>query len=175
MKKCTKCLIDKDYTDFYHDPRNGNLRAKCKQCMKSHHASYLASNGKEVRKAFDAQYYKTDELYQKRKEFRELPENKIKNAKYQTQYHLNFPEKGRYHTAKRRAIKLKATPKWLTEDHFKQIERYYQTAKWLESILEEQIDVDHIIPLQGKNVCGLHAPWNMQLLKHTDNLKKSNK
>lgn len=35
--------------------------------------------------------------------------------------------------------------------------------------------VDHIIPLQGENICGLHIPENLQILKATDNRKKGNK
>jgi hypothetical protein len=77
-------------------------------------------------------------------------------------------------SAKRRAAKLNQTPKWLTKDQLKQMEHYYETAKWVESILGESIVVDHIIPVQGKNVSGLHVPWNLQLLTREDNARKGN-
>jgi len=75
-------------------------------------------------------------------------------------------------TAKRRAIKLKASPLWADDIKIKQI--------YLERINKEfktggKYHVDHIIPLQGKNVCGLHIENNLQILPASENIKKSNK
>lgn len=77
--------------------------------------------------------------------------------------------------AKYRAAKLQATPLWLTDDHLKQIEEFYIEARRLTQTTNIKHHVDHIIPLQGNGVSGLHVPWNLQILTKTDNLRKSNK
>lgn len=74
--------------------------------------------------------------------------------------------------AKRRAAKRMATPSWLTEDHFRQIEEIYLDAAtrpggpW---------HVDHIYPLIIDVVCGLHVPWNLRVITAAENWAKNNK
>jgi len=77
-------------------------------------------------------------------------------------------------TAKIRAKKLQATPPWLTEKHLSDIVTYYTQSKTLEKATGIKYHVDHIVPLQGKNVCGLHVPWNLQVLTAPENIAKKN-
>jgi len=67
--------------------------------------------------------------------------------------------------AKRKANKLKATPIWC---NMEQIEKFYKNCP-------DGYEVDHIIPLKGKNVCGLHIIENLQYLSKSDNSRKGNK
>lgn len=70
---------------------------------------------------------------------------------------------------------LPNTPTWLTETQLSEIRYFYLEAQRLSRVSNEQHDVDHIIPLKGENVCGLHVPWNLQVLPHIENIKKGNK
>ena len=77
--------------------------------------------------------------------------------------------------AKREAAKIQRTPTWLTKNQLVEISEFYKMAKQLESIFSWKQHVDHIVPLQGKTVSGLHVPWNLQILSASENIKKNNK
>ena len=76
---------------------------------------------------------------------------------------------------KRRAAKLLRTPKWLTQDDLFILEEAYHLAKLRSQTTGIQYHVDHILPLQGKKVSGLHTPNNIQVIPAKINLQKSNK
>lgn len=76
--------------------------------------------------------------------------------------------------AKRHASKMQRTPPWLNAGHFFELECVYKYCSALRSVGLDY-EVDHIVPLQGKTVSGLHAPWNLQLLKASENASKGNR
>jgi len=77
--------------------------------------------------------------------------------------------------AKRRADKLQRTPPWLTGEQLTAMNKLYKQASWLTKVTGVKWHVDHIVPLKGKNVSGLHIPDNLQVIPARENLKKSNK
>lgn len=77
--------------------------------------------------------------------------------------------------AQRRAAKLQRTPKWLTTADRQAIKAIYEQANFMSRVCGEPMHVDHVYPLQGKKVSGLHCPANLQILTATENVKKSNK
>lgn len=76
--------------------------------------------------------------------------------------------------ARRRANKLNATPWWLTKEHKSQIATIYMESALITAETGIKHEVDHIVPLCNKDVCGLHAPWNLQIIPAYKNRKKSN-
>jgi hypothetical protein len=74
--------------------------------------------------------------------------------------------------AKRRASKIQRTPAWSDQEA---IGAWYQAARILTGLLGETYHVDHIVPMQGKLVSGLHVFENLQLLPASENVSKSNR
>jgi hypothetical protein len=79
------------------------------------------------------------------------------------------------HTVKRRLAKINRTPKWLTPDDQWMIEQAYELAALRTKLFGFSWHVDHVLPLQGKLVSGLHTPYNLQVISGADNVRKSNK
>jgi hypothetical protein len=76
--------------------------------------------------------------------------------------------------ARRESVR-QATPSWLSEVQKDEINQMHWLARDLEITSGGTYQVDHIVPLRGKNVCGLHIPWNLQILPSDINLSKGNR
>jgi 5-methylcytosine-specific restriction endonuclease McrA len=78
-------------------------------------------------------------------------------------------------TSVRKRRHREATPRWLTPAERLQMRDLYVQARKLTGLTRERYVVDHIVPLRGEAVCGLHVPWNLRVITQDENLKKSNK
>lgn len=85
---------------------------------------------------------------------------KLRNRLWKSEH----KELNRFYQSKRRALLKQRLPKWAAMNKIKEI--YVNRP--------EGMHVDHIIPLQGVNVSGLHVPENLQYLPASENLKKHN-
>lgn len=98
-----------------------------------------------------------------------LANNKEKRAKVSSEYRKRNNSYYTEYVALRSRLAKQAKPKWLDEWQRFYIEELYDIAK------RRNLEVDHVIPLKHKLVCGLHVPWNLQLLTRSENAVKSNK
>jgi hypothetical protein len=98
--------------------------------------------------------------------------NKDRHYEVQKLWVSANPEKCTAKSAKRRAAKVQATPKWANSE---KIEKFYAAANFLGMVTGEWHHVDHIVPLQSKLVCGLHCEANLRVLRGSENLSKSNR
>jgi 5-methylcytosine-specific restriction endonuclease McrA len=142
-------------------------------CLEKQRAYYHAN--KEISLKKQKQYCEENkeaiklrrQVYRKKNWDRILAERRL--------YYKKNPGKVNVKTAKRRAKKLQRTPKWLSKDDIKQIASIYREASKLSKITGIPHHVDHIIPLVGNLVSGLHVPSNLQILRYDENCRKSNK
>lgn len=117
-------------------------------------------NNKEERKQYMAQYVK---------------ENRHKIRKIASNWQKNNKGKVNANTALRHSSKLQRTPKWLSDFDKLKIKCLYQVASMYSRESDQVWHVDHIVPLQGETVSGLHVPWNLRVIPGTDNMRKNNK
>ena len=97
-----------------------------------------------------------------------VAESKAKYAK-QNRFKINA------NIAKRSAAKLQRTPSWLNKDDLWMIEQAYELSALRTKMFGFAWHVDHVIPLQGKLVSGLHTPYNLQVIPAIENLRKNNR
>lgn len=73
---------------------------------------------------------------------------------------------------RRNSVKT-ATPSWLSESDTLHTARFYEIAVAM-SEGKEKYEVDHIVPVNHPLVCGLHVPWNLQVISYKQNKEKGN-
>lgn len=137
-------------------------RRRHERCREARNAQSRASRARHVeeRREYDRQRYHHD---QSRKDWQKGQAKGWAKS--------NRGKRNAIIAARREHIK-RATPPWLTDEDRAAIRAIYREAA---AFGPGVMHVDHIIPLRGKHVCGLHVPSNLRIIPALTNIKKSNR
>jgi hypothetical protein len=150
----------------------------CKRCSKIDkrykkslcHSCYNTTWVKRTKKSHEQEklrlkiYYKLNKEIIKARVKLWAQQNRDKVRQHRRNWAKRYPEKNAEKQRKRIQKLIERTPKWANVEAIKQ---FYKNCP-------KGYHVDHIIPLNGKIVSGLHVLENLQYLPAVDNLKKHN-
>lgn len=172
-KQCAKCKQMLPVSNFYANCKAPDkLAYSCKSCANSYVRKWARDNREKAysyqkrSRSKKPEHYKAKDDTWRKANPRAAVEKTMKWA-------ANNPGTKLAANARRRAGKVKATPLWADLDKIKQL--YKLAALWNKIWPEDPVHVDHIIPLKGKYVTGLHVETNLQIIRAADNIQKSNK
>jgi hypothetical protein len=187
VKTCTRCKIEKPVTEFSRNKgKKDGLESRCRTCRADYNRGYCKANAEKMRERTRKwQEANPDKTRERQRRWFEANLDKERERKHH--WKKNNQERWRESdsiwkktnkdrvvalNAKRRATKLRATPVWA---NLKAIEAIYAASARISKCLGIEHHVDHIVPLLGKNVCGLHVHNNLQVLPAKLNIAKGNK
>ena len=160
-KFCPKCQQTLPTTSFFKNKgRRDGLQGYCKECKCQRDRQYDAEHREKIN---GAARQRRSAGASRQSHLDALTRYRAKNQSIRTKLQMA-----------RKSAKLQRTPAWLTDFDLLKIKCYYQLAAMRTRESGYDWHVDHIIPLQGANVCGLHVPGNLRVIPAIDNMRKSN-
>lgn len=155
-------------------------KGACVECLKNEWAQALETRAeyfKEYNKSGAGQKAKREYYARNKDTVIAAAQARPDDAKnqYKKRHKESNPDYYRALVSFRRRRFRDATPKWLSADQKMEIKLKYRLAIELSRATGVRHAVDHEVPLQGEDVCGLHVPWNLRVITQDENLKKSNK
>lgn len=177
-KPCSKCKTIQPLDCFYSDKRaKDGKQSSCKSCFSEYQTSEKRRTAK--RKSYspekrqeEYEKYRDAALAQSRKNYQKNKDAILERGKL---HYLKNKSLYASYVRKRQAQKKNAFLDCLSATQVDEIKHFYSLAEDLKAVTGEEYHVDHIWPLNGKDSCGLHVPWNLQILPSDINLAKSNK
>jgi hypothetical protein len=169
MKFCSQCKEELSLDSFNIRAKSSDGRdACCKSCRSIRRKNYKST------KEYNKKYYSensTDMYLRKELWYKNNPDKKIKHRK---NYRAANLSKIRESERLKNIVRRTRVPSWLTLEQKEDINNFYKLRDEAIMLTGDSYHVDHIVPLQGKLVCGLHVPWNLQVLPADLNLRKGN-
>ena len=172
MIKCTSCGVEQAPANFEKARRQCRtcralVKLKTKATWYAKHAADAVVYAREWRERNEVRRYEL-----RRAAYWKDP---VAARAATTLYGKNNVAKARAWSRKYQAAKLQRAPKWLDADDLWMIEQAYALAVLRTEMTGFSWHVDHIIPLQGKRVSGLHVPTNLQVIPAKANMQKNNR
>jgi hypothetical protein len=175
-KQCAKCCQSKPAQENFLWVKT-RYHSWCHVCRKHEKQQwYLRNQDSEKAKAKEAHkiYYPENKEKIIARTIKWQQNNKEKYSAKSRKHYENNKEKSFANSAKYRASKRNACPSWLDKTMQEQIEQIYANARKISKETGVAHEVDHIVPLVNSVVCGLHVPWNLQILTQFKNRSKQN-
>ena len=150
----------------------------CLKCTNARAKLFFEANKELLRtRKAEAQRKYRKNYPQKARESRQTwaESNRVKDQGYKKKWQTENKGAVNYLTRKRQAAKLRRTPSWLIEEDHWMIQEAYALAALRTKLFDFPWHVDHIFPLQGKVVSGLHVPINLQVIPGKANVRKGNR
>lgn len=131
---------------------------------------WQARNPEKV-KAYKAKYANEnrEQIYKKLADYRKA--NPERRKAIVRAYALRNKDKLCANVRNRQTKKLTAMPAWVDKETIRSI---YEQCSYVSRLTALPHEVDHIVPLRHSAVCGLHVPWNLQIIPAIENRRKAN-
>ncbi|NBT30478.1 MAG: hypothetical protein EBT13_00845 [Rhodobacteraceae bacterium] len=145
-------------------------------CSRGHIATRRTDNGNcsECNRINCSQYYSENLEYFREHKREWSKKNKDHVREYDATQRRLHPEKNRFFVQRYNQRKREATPNWLSKEQIDHMREIYWHARDCELVTGEKYHVDHIVPIINDDICGLHVPWNLQILPADINIRKGN-
>jgi hypothetical protein len=173
---CADCAVSQ--AGRWQKDNSARANEKNRRWQKAHpevgyayHARWSRENPGKMRAA-SRKYYARNSVRRNAENKQYRAQNPEKERVRKARWIANNPEKTRAMAAARRAAKSFRTPVWAD---LKAIELVYAEAARLTTTTGILHEVDHVIPLRGAKVSGLHVHGNLQILTESENMAKGNR
>jgi len=168
QRACVDCGVD--ITNSYSSKRGH----RCTLCVAGYQKAYRAANAERISKS-KQQWALANADYKAERDRLYAQTNPERRALARSKWSAANPGEDKASKAKNHAARIKRIPTWLDEDAEWMIAQAYELAALRTKLFGFSWHVDHIIPLNGKKVSGLHVPTNLQVIPWRDNLRKGNR